>query len=49
MFGKNGEEATKKELQQMHFLKAFTLIDGSQLTEQEKSSTISSLMFLTEK
>ena len=33
----------------MHLLKAFTPIDGNQLTEKEKLNAISSLMFPTEK
>ena len=43
-----GEEAIKKELEQLHILKAFMSINGPTLTETEKLRAISSLMFLTE-
>ena len=49
VFGKNDKDTKKKEMKQMYLLKAFTSIDGNQLTEKGKSNAILSLMFLIKK
>ena len=48
VFGQEEENVTRKELEQLHMHKAFKPIDGSKLTQFEKSKAMSSLMFLTE-
>ena len=49
LFGKKGEAAVEKELNQMHDMQAYTPIDASTLSEAEKKDAINQLMFITEK
>jgi hypothetical protein len=49
VFGKKGEVAVEKELQQMKDMDAYAPIDPSTLTEEQKKEAINQLMFLTQK
>ncbi len=49
VFGKPGEAAVEKELQQMKDMDAYAPIDPSTLSEEEKKDAINQLMFLTQK
>ena len=49
IFGKRGEEATTKELKQLHEMDAFIPLNPSTLTQEQKERAIASLIFLTEK
>ena len=49
LYGKEGEEATQKESQQLHDMETFEPVDPKILTYEEKRKAIASLMFLTEK
>ena len=46
---KLAEQATEKELVQIHNLDALQLLDPNKLTEEEKKGAIASLIFMTEK
>jgi len=48
-FGKGGEEAVTSELTQMHDMHTYVPIDPESMTPQQKSETLNSLIFLTEK
>ena len=47
-FWKKAEDATEKELAQIHNMDAL-LLDANKLSEKEKKNAIASLIFLTEK
>ena len=49
LFGEKGEEATLKELKQIHDMDTYTPIAASDLTYEQKRKALSALFFLTEK
>ena len=49
LFGKKGEDATYKEMEQLHKQVCFTPIDISKLLQEEKKKAQMVLLFLTEK
>ena len=48
-FGNKGQQAVTKELQQMHVMEAFTPMDATKLTYDDRNNSITALMLLTEK
>lgn len=48
-FGERGEAAVMKELSQFNVLNAFTPLDASTLTHDQRKNALASLIFLTEK
>ncbi len=48
-FGVPGEEATTKELTQLHDMVAFIPMDPTRLSQADRLKALSSLMFLIEK
>ena len=48
-FGERGKQATQKELKQIHNLNAYTPLDTTKHTNEEKRKAVPSLMFLKEK
>ena len=48
-FGKKGKEAVTSELTQMHDMHTYEPIDPENMTEQQKSEALNSLIFPTEK
>ena len=48
-FGKRGEEAVQKELNQIHDLNACIPLDASKLMSEEKKNAVPLLMFFAEK
>ena len=49
LFGEKAEEATVKELKQIHDMDTYTPLDPKTLTKEEKNKALSALFFLTEK
>ena len=49
LFGEKAEDATLKELQQIHDMATYTPMDPKELTKEEKAKALSALFFLTEK
>ena len=48
-FGKRGEDAIQKGLNQLHILNTFYPVDEKKLSDKEKSIVLNSFMFLTKK
>ena len=44
-YGKQAEEATKKELTQIHNMNAIKPLDANKLSEEEKKKAVASLIF----
>jgi hypothetical protein len=49
LFGDEGRKAVSKELQQMHDMVAYTPVDASTMTREQKLKALESLMFLVKK
>ena len=49
IFGEEEENTTKKQLEHLHLLQAFTQLDATHLTQKKGSYAISSLMFFIQK
>ena len=49
LYDKQGEEATQKELQQLHNMETFEPVDPEMLIYNDEKKAIASLMLLTNK
>ena len=49
LFGDKAKEATTKEVQAIHDMGTYELLDASELTRDKKRDALESLLFITEK
>ena len=49
LFGSKAEEATTKELTQLHDMETFIPVDGNKLSYEDRKEALNSLLFITEK
>ncbi len=48
-FGKQGKQAVTKDLKQLHNMVTYVPMDASKITEEQRKSTMQSLIFLIKK